>query len=85
MSAWHVEIRDVREDGDYDIITQVDCEVRRVSDIECVRSADYVGIIVNKESTATGYLTQEQAKHGVFKAYRRPLEGGDETEIKVTS
>lgn len=81
MSAWHVEIRD----EDDRVITQVDCEVKRVGDIECVRSADYVGIIVNKESTATGYLTQAQAKQTGFKAYRWPLDGGDPVEIKVTS
>lgn len=81
MSAYHVEIRD----ADDRVLTQVDCEVRRVSDIECVRSADFVGIIVNGESTATGYLTTEQAKQETFKALRWPLGGGEPVEIKVTA
>lgn len=80
MAAYHVEIRD----EDDKVITQVDCEVRRVGDIECVRSEDFVGILVNGESTATGYLTQSQAKQENFRALRWPLEGGDPVEVKVT-
>jgi len=80
MSAYHVEIRDESDR----VITQVDCEVRRVADIECVRSADFVGIVVAGESTATGYLTIEQAKQENFKAYRWPLGGGDSVEIKIS-
>ena len=79
MSAYHVEIRDESDR----VITQVDCEVRRVSEIECVRSEDFVGIVVNGNTTATGYLTTEQAKQKKFVAKRWPLDGGDPVEIKV--
>ena len=81
MSAFHVEIRDENDR----VLTQVDCEVRKVGDIECVRSADYVAILVNGETTATGYLTTEQAKQKTFKGLRWPLEGGDPIEVKVVA
>jgi hypothetical protein len=79
VSAWHVEIRD----ADDRVLTQVDCEVRKVSDIECVRSADFVAILVNGESTATGYLTTDQAKQETFTAKRWPLDGGEPVEVKI--
>jgi hypothetical protein len=79
MAAYHVEVRG----SDDRVITQVDCEVRKVSDIRVVRSEDFVGILVNGESTATGYPTVEQAKQD-FKALRWPLgETGDPVEVKV--
>jgi len=79
MKSYHVEILD--EDGE--IITLADVSVAKVGDIRCVRSADFVGILVDGQTVATGYLTVARAKQDTFTATRTPLEGGEPIEVKV--
>jgi hypothetical protein len=77
MAGWHVEIRDENDV----LLTQADVEADLV---ECVRSADFVGILADGQTAATGYLTIAQAKQERFKGYRTPLEGGATEEVKVS-
>lgn len=80
MKTYHVEIRD----ADDAVLTQADVVVDKVGDIQCVRSEDFVGILVKGETVATGYLTLEQASQaGDFTALRWLDGEGDPVEIKV--
>ena len=73
MTAYHVEIRAGSETGR--TLCQVDLEARKVGDIDCVRSADTVGILLNGETTAVGYPTEDEAKaEGGYVSLRWPLD-----------
>jgi len=81
MAAYHVEVR--AKDGR--TVCMVDCEARKVGDIEVVRSGDTFGILVNGESTAVGYPTIAEVEEGGFTAHRWPLGStGDPVNLKIT-
>ena len=75
MAAWHLEIRS-KADGR--TLCSWDVEARKVSDIDAVKSADTVGILLNGETGAVGYPTVAQAENGEYELHRWPLgEEGD--------
>lgn len=81
MKSWHVEILD----ADENVLTQADVEASSVRQIECVRSADFVGILVDGQTVATGYLTIEQVLQGGFIGRRTPSSGRKPDDVAVRS
>lgn len=80
MAAWHLEIRA----GDGRMICAGDVEARTVGEIEAVRSADHLGILLNGATVATGYPTVDEVKEGDFSLYRWPLDrSGDPVVTKI--
>jgi hypothetical protein len=78
MTAYHLEIR--ASDGR--TICAADVEARKVGDVEAVKSADSLGILLLGETVAVGFPTVDQAKEGGFELYRWPL---GETKNPVVS
>jgi len=79
VSAWHLEIRSA---GDGRTLCSADVEARKVSEIEAVKSADTVGILLKGETVAVGYPSIAQAKDGRYELYRWPI--GEEKDAIVT-
>jgi hypothetical protein len=80
VKTYHVEILDDNDEP----LTQADVAVEKVGDIQCVRSEDFVGILVKGETVATGYLTIEQASRAALFTALRWLNGeGDPVEVTV--
>lgn len=80
MTAYHVEIRD----GHDRTIVMANVEAGKVSDIQCVRSGDTLGILLHGETVAIGHPTVEQAQEKDYTAWRWELtSGGDPVKRKI--
>lgn len=71
MTAYHVEIRDAQDRT----IVMTNLEAGKVSDIQCVRSGDTLGILLHGETVAIGHPTIEQAQARDYTAWRWELNG----------